>query len=62
MHIDYFYNLFMNFLKHQSISCKAANRGTENSQISLKISLFVFQRWTRVFLWVWNNIRAGNYW
>jgi len=31
------------------------NGGTESSQISSKISVFVFRRWTKV-LWVWNDM------
>jgi len=33
--------------------------GTESSQISSKLSSFVFQRWTKV-LWVWNYMRVSN--
>jgi len=47
----------MSFLKHQSGSCTAVNGGTEIVMISLKISSFVFLRWTKVFR-VWNNMKG----
>jgi len=42
IHIDSFYDLFMNFLKRQSFSCISVNGETESPQISSKISSFVF--------------------
>jgi len=53
--MDYLLDLFMNFLKCQSVCCVAVNGGTESSQISLKTSSSVFWRWTNV-LWVWNDM------
>jgi len=35
----------MNFLKRQNVSCIAVHKGTESSQISSKMPLFVFRRW-----------------
>jgi len=40
--MELFYDLDMNFLKRQSVSCAAVNGVTESSQMSLKISSFVF--------------------
>jgi len=40
--------LMLILLMHQIGICVAVNWGTESSQISSKISSFVFQRWTRV--------------
>jgi len=46
---------FMNFLERESGSCLCVNNATESSQISSKISLFVYRRWTK-FLQVWNDM------
>jgi len=40
-HMDKIYDLFMNFLKHQSGNCLAVNGGTEIIQISLNQKIFI---------------------
>jgi len=47
--MDYFKEVF-NVLGHESCNEVVVNESTESSQISSKISSFVFRRWTKVFL------------
>ncbi len=58
-HMDYFNNVLTKFLCLKRGSCVAVYGRSESSQITSKISSFVFRRWTKV-LWVCNDMRVIN--
>ncbi len=55
--MNYFNDVFPTILELECVSCIAVYAGSESSLISLKISLFVFQRGMKV-LRVWNHTRV----
>lgn len=55
IYMNYFYNVFMNILKHQSFGGMNFPWRTEISQVSLKTSSLVFQR-------LLNDVRVSNWW
>ncbi len=56
---DYFTNILTTVLGLEHVSCIAVYAESESSQISSKISSFVFWRWTKV-LRIWKDKRVSN--